>query len=418
MIVLNILKITFVWLFNRPPSSEYVCNKMDDTWSIVFDTLNSTFNELLYYKFGDCDDHGYGRYQEIMFDDMNNNELQVYNEELLNRLQSPLDGTHLDCFYLFNKKASVNDTRLTKIETYLCSNSNDCSMKLCDDNPDYFKCKHLELVGSRLGFDYIGWSYQRQEDDQVCITYTDYTPNKYQQYACYSFCMNVGEETKVFFGNEFQIVRVSDKNDTVFTTVEVYVTRRYDSKYDPNLEDDDMYGPDDDYLYPSYQPTTILWLHTLSKFESQLEDDDMYFGLDEIHDDFKLDEVHDDYTDRELGDDEYLNDPLSYSIDDDNCLRDDDILGHHYHGYLGENCYPNYHHHETNNQSFITSSPIMFGFVLGFGIFSSVFGSLYIIKFLKRRKSLRGGDLFEISDLEMMEEDRSGQKEEGNAEII
>jgi len=218
----------------RPTSSEYVCNKMDHTWSTVFDTLNSTFNELLYYKLGDCDDHGYGRYQEIMFDDMNNNELQVYNEQLLNRLKSPIADTQLDCFSLFNKNASVNDTRLTKIDTHICPISDLCSMNLCDDNSDYHICKQLELVGSRLGFDGMGWTYQRQEDDQVCITYTDSIPNKYQQYACYSFCLNVGEETKVPFLNEFQIVRVSDKNDTVFTTVEVDVTRQYDSKYSEN----------------------------------------------------------------------------------------------------------------------------------------------------------------------------------------
>ena len=87
------------------------------------------------------------------------------------------------------------------IETYLCSNSDDCHQF---PESAYYKYNQLELVGSRLGFDYgMGWSYQRQEDARVCITYTDYIPNKYQQYACYSFCMNVGEETKVKFLNEF-----------------------------------------------------------------------------------------------------------------------------------------------------------------------------------------------------------------------
>jgi len=264
----------------RPISSEFDCNKMDDTWSTVFDTLNSTFNELLYYKLGDCDTHDYGRSQDIMFDDMNNNELQVYNEELMNRLKSPIANKHLDCFSLFNKKASVNDTRLTKIETYLCSNSDDCS-NWCEGYPvesDYNNCKQLKLVGSRLGFDGMGWSYQRQEDDQVCITYADYIPNKYQQYACYSFCMNVGEETKVPFLNEFQIVRVSDKNDTVFTTVEVDVTRLYDSKYSENSQDDDTYGPDedhDDYIFPSYHPTTFSWFKSQENEKLDcLQDDD------------------------------------------------------------------------------------------------------------------------------------------------
>jgi len=54
--------------------------------------------------------------------------------------------------------------------------------------------------------------------------------------------------------------------------------------------------------------------------------------------------------------------------------------------------------------------------VLGLGIFSIIFGSLYVLKFVKR-KSLRGGEFVEISDLEMVEEDQSSQGE-GNAEII
>lgn len=383
----------------RPPSSAYDCNNMDDTWSTVFDTLNSTFNELLYYKLGECDTHDYGRSQNIMFDSMNNNELQVYNEELLNRLQLPLDRTNLDCFSLFNKKASVNDTRFTKIETYVCSNSDDCS-NWCDGYPesDYFNCKQLELVGSRLGFDGMGWSYQRQEDDQVCITYTDLIPNKYQQYACYSFCLNVGEETKVSFLNEFQIIRVSDKSDIVFTTVEVDVTRQYDSKYSTysNLEDDDMYGPGevhDDYLFPSYHPTTFSW------FKSQENE--------------KLD-----------------------------CLLDDDELGQHYHTVYGSDCDPNINDTESTSDSW------------SLAISSGLFGALALFLFLcmpcimwristflvERRRRQRGitvktfplgrrhfitvtatrldrhqgRDFAEISDLEMVEEaDSEAQVVEG-----
>jgi len=368
----------------RPISSEFDCNKMDDTWSTVFDTLNSTFNELLYYKLGECDDHGYGRSQNIMFDDMNNNELQVYNEELLNRLQSPIaNGKHLDCFSLFNKKASVNDTRLTMIETCLCSNSDDCHQF---PESAYYKCKQLELVGSRLGFDYVmGWSYQRQDDDQVCITYTDYIPNKYEQYACYSFCMNVGEKTKVPFLNEFQIVRVSDKNDTV-TTVEVDVTRQYDSKYSENshFEDDDMYGPDEDHddnLFPSYHPTTFSW------FKSQENE--------------KLD-----------------------------CLQDDDGLG-----YVSD-CDPNINSTGSTSDSwYVAIIPGLFGaLALFLFVCTPCIIGRFVIFLVERRRRQRGitvktfplgirhlivtttrlgrrqGDFVEISDLEMVEDRSEAQR--------
>ena len=75
---------------------------MDDTWSIVFDTTTtmnySALNELLYFKLGGCDTRDYGRNHDIMFDDMSDNELQVYTERLLNKLQSPIGGKHLNCF--------------------------------------------------------------------------------------------------------------------------------------------------------------------------------------------------------------------------------------------------------------------------------------------------------------------------------
>ena len=72
------------------------------------------------------------------------------------------------------------------------------------------------------------WYVQRQEDGYVCVSYqTDIAWKS----ACYSFCINVGEETTIGIGNKVIIIRISNgntKNDVAqFTKVVAQVIKRY-----------------------------------------------------------------------------------------------------------------------------------------------------------------------------------------------
>jgi hypothetical protein len=186
---------------------------------------------------------------------------EIYNEKFAERLTCPL---------LENQNVRVDDDRRTRVELKFCAPDQ------IDRGVEYCAWSYPEeyhenvLIGARFealfgvgvdsngnDIDFLPFHAQRQQNDQVCISYqyqTRFRPR------CQSFCMNVGEETNVIFGDNAAIkFRISDANiekeDAVqFTKVEVQVILRdkngnamiSNDDEQNDEENEDIYDDDDD----------------------------------------------------------------------------------------------------------------------------------------------------------------------------
>lgn len=235
---------------NERPETPLECR---DEWKqygygYIFDAPNTTRNETIYLKGSSCDSREWEN-QDIMFEDMTDLNLEIYNEKFVE---------HLTCPLLQNYNVRVDDDRRTRVESKICQPDRmDCYYRDGSYPEEYHE--NL-LIGARFealfgvdsnGNDFIPMHAQRQQNDQVCISYR---PNLFDPHSkCASFCMNVGEETNVPMGSTVMKIRISDANiekeDAVqFTKVEVQVIIR-DKNGNAMISNDDDISDDDDWFF-------------------------------------------------------------------------------------------------------------------------------------------------------------------------